>query len=117
MTKATVTRLTSPSTALAKSLSDYVTGEPLFIGVVCKGNGYHHVGISDCDDWSMTVGLNEKVVGVYSVPHLTEQEAMFCVLQVGQAAKRATKLGVDKKKVNRWIDQACQKLELSSFAA
>ena len=100
----------SASAAITKC-SALITGEPLYIGIVSKKNGFHHVGISNHPDWSNVPGNKEKLVGVYNVSHMSGQEAMFAVLKIGDAAKKAKAAGIGRELVNRMVDQAARQFE------
>ena len=100
----------SAAHAMAEA-SALVLDKHLFIGIICKGNGYHHVGISNSDDWSVVCGDNEEVVGSYNVSHMSPRDAMFAALQMGEEAKEAKEFGLGKDHVNRLLDQTGRKFE------
>ena len=100
----------SAAHAMAEA-SALVLDKHLFIGIICKGNGYHRLGISDSDDWSVVCGDNEEVVGSYNVSHMSPRDAMFAALQMSEEAKEAKEFGLGKDHVNRLLDQTGRKFE------
>ena len=110
MSNYTLIRLASAAQGMAHA-SQYVAGKPLYIGIVSKKNGFHHVGISNHPDWSNVPGNKEKLVGVYNVSHMSGQEAMFAALKIGDAAKEAKAAGLGRELVNRMVDQAARQFE------
>ena len=91
--------------------SQFSSSEPLYIGIVSKKNGFHHVGISNHSDWSSVPVSTEELVGVYNVSHMSGQEAMFAALKIGDAAKKAKAAGLGQELVNRMVDQAARGFE------
>ena len=105
----------SPAAAMSVC-SALITGEPVYIGIISKKNGHYRVGVSETPEWSSVLGRKEKLVGVYSVPHMSQKEAMFAALQIGQAAKKAKKAGIRREQLNRLVDQAARRFENQELA-
>jgi len=110
MTNLNHTRISSAASPMAHA-SEYVPGEPLYIGIVSKKNGFHHVGIGNHSDWSNVPANKEELVGVYNISHMSGQEAMFAALKIGDAAKKAKAAGLGRELVNRMVDQAARGFE------
>tara|TARA_B110000008_G_C16535235_1_gene389882 strand:- start:167 stop:526 length:360 start_codon:yes stop_codon:yes gene_type:complete len=105
-----ITNLKSAAQAMTET-SDLVSGAPLFIGIICKGNGFHLVGVGSSDHWSATCAHNQKVLGTYNVSHMSQREAMFAALHMGELATRLKDLGLNRASINHLLNRTGQSFE------